>query len=184
MYNRIKQMNFIARKILKFYESCEVEKVGSDILGVITMDSYFVNMKTVMFPVKKIWSDPIGNTSTVSTSFSPTCTKKKFEVIKKFADSYQDINTNVEKYNKNGFHMITELVTAYRYSREFSIYIHDNQETYDYLIHELKIDVQAEFESPREGRPSELYTYLSEYHGRNRFLLACISGRNEIVVSQ
>ena len=172
-------MDFLARKILIFYETCEEEKVESDIVGVITMNSYFSNMKTVMLLVKHFWLNPIENTSTEITSFSPACTTKNFEVIEKLAERYQDFNSNVENYNKNGFHMITEMATAFH---------HENKETFKYLIDELKLEPKVEGYDGRDTLLTDLnitidpLLYLSEYLGHNCFLLACSRGEYEIVV--
>ena len=140
MYNRIKQMDFIGRKVSKLYETCEKEIEGSDIEGVLKMNSYFSNMKTVMFFVKRFQLKSIEKTFTGFT----TCTAKKLEVIEKFAEIYQDLNKTVEKYNKDGLHIFTKLASAFNY---------ENSETFNYLIDELKLEPKVE-----------------GYHGRDKFL--------------
>ena len=83
MYNRLKQMDFLARKISDFYEICSKEEAGSEILGGMTMSSYFSNTKTVKLLIKKLWLDPRKNTTTGSVDqFCSKCYSERTRVFK------------------------------------------------------------------------------------------------------
>ena len=60
MYNRIKQVDFLARKLSDFCETCGKE-AGSENLGAMTMSSYFSNINNVTLLIKKLRLDSRTN---------------------------------------------------------------------------------------------------------------------------